>query len=136
MNETAREWITKADGDFRTAGREILVEEGPNFDAVCYHAQQCIEKLMKANRRKQVVERTWRALIGAVPFLGSLGGCTALGEPPDLSKGATMAEVERYERLQWVIGTPGVVGFLLLTSGLFEGGSAHLARRRKGRGGD
>jgi HEPN domain-containing protein len=48
MNETVREWVAKAEGDFRTAGREIEVEVGPNYDAVCYHAQQCIEKLMKA----------------------------------------------------------------------------------------
>jgi HEPN domain-containing protein len=48
MNETAREWIDKADGDYRTAGREIQVTDAPNFDAVCYHSQQCIEKLMKA----------------------------------------------------------------------------------------
>ncbi len=48
MNETIREWIAKVEGDYRTAGRELRVEADPNFDAVCYHAQQCIEKLMKA----------------------------------------------------------------------------------------
>jgi HEPN domain-containing protein len=48
MNETVQEWIAKAEGDFRTAGREIQVTDAPNFDAVCYHSQQCIEKLMKA----------------------------------------------------------------------------------------
>ena len=48
MNETVREWINKAEGDFRTAGREITAEEQPNYDAVCFHAQQCIEKLIKA----------------------------------------------------------------------------------------
>jgi len=48
MNETTKEWLTKAEGDFRTARREILVRDEPNFDAVCYHSQQCVEKLMKA----------------------------------------------------------------------------------------
>lgn len=48
MNETVREWIAKAEADYRTAGRELKVEVAANFDAVCYHAQQCIEKLMKA----------------------------------------------------------------------------------------
>ena len=48
MNETVKEWIVKAEGDFRTAGRELTAEEQPNYDAVCFHAQQCIEKLMKA----------------------------------------------------------------------------------------
>ena len=47
MNETVREWIAKAEGDYCTAGREFAVTERPNYDAVCYHAQQCIEKLMK-----------------------------------------------------------------------------------------
>lgn len=48
MNETVREWIEKAEGDYRTAGRELNVDDSPNYDAVCFHAQQCIEKLMKA----------------------------------------------------------------------------------------
>ncbi len=43
-----KEWLGKAEGDFRTADREIGVAEDPNFDAVCFHCQQCIEKLMKA----------------------------------------------------------------------------------------
>ena len=48
MNATVKEWIDKAEGDFATAGRELRAVEFPNFDAVCFHAQQCIEKLMKA----------------------------------------------------------------------------------------
>ena len=48
MNRTIQEWIDKGEADYLTAGREIAVAEGPNFDAVCFHAEQCIEKLMKA----------------------------------------------------------------------------------------
>ena len=48
MNGTVKEWVTKAEGDFATAGRELGTTNGPNFDAVCFHAQQCVEKLMKA----------------------------------------------------------------------------------------
>jgi HEPN domain-containing protein len=47
MNEVVKEWMTKAEGDFQTAGREFQAEP-PNYDAVCFHAQQCIEKYMKA----------------------------------------------------------------------------------------
>ena len=47
MNVVVEEWVHKAEGDFRTAGRELSAEP-PNYDAVCYHAQQCIEKLFKA----------------------------------------------------------------------------------------
>ncbi len=41
------EWIIKAQGDFLTASREVKANP-PNYDAVCFHAQQCIEKLIKA----------------------------------------------------------------------------------------
>ncbi len=47
MNETVREWIDKAGADYVTAEREFAAADDPNYDAVCFHAQQCIEKLMK-----------------------------------------------------------------------------------------
>ena len=47
MNEQVRAWVDKAEGDFETAGRELGVSARPNYDAVCYHCQQCIEKLLK-----------------------------------------------------------------------------------------
>ena len=48
MKGTAKEWTDKAEADFSTAARELKATESPNFDAVCFHAQQCVEKLMKA----------------------------------------------------------------------------------------
>ena len=48
MSEIIDEWIRKADADYATASREMLASEDANFDAVCFHSQQCIEKLMKA----------------------------------------------------------------------------------------
>jgi HEPN domain-containing protein len=48
MNELVREWVEKAEADFLTAGREMVALDRPNYDAVCFHAQQCVEKLMKA----------------------------------------------------------------------------------------
>lgn len=47
MNDVVREWIGKAEGDYLTATREVRADP-PNYDAVCFHAQQCVEKLMKA----------------------------------------------------------------------------------------
>lgn len=47
MNDTVREWVQKAERDYATATRELAALEQPNYDAVCFHAQQCIEKLMK-----------------------------------------------------------------------------------------
>ena len=48
MNATVKEWVTKAEGDYATAGRELRASECPNYDAACFHAQQCIEKSIKA----------------------------------------------------------------------------------------
>lgn len=48
MNATVSEWVAKAEGDYRTAQRELHPSGTPNFDAVCFHAEQCAEKLIKA----------------------------------------------------------------------------------------
>ena len=48
MKPAVAEWISKAEGDFVTAGRELRVRKSPNYDAVCFHAQQCAEKYLKA----------------------------------------------------------------------------------------
>ncbi len=48
MNPIAFEYVEKAEGDFATAERELGVTVNPNYDAVCFHAQQCAEKYLKA----------------------------------------------------------------------------------------
>jgi HEPN domain-containing protein len=48
MNPLTAEWIEKASADLATAGREMRAKKDPNNDAVCFHAQQCVEKLLKA----------------------------------------------------------------------------------------
>jgi len=48
MKPETAEWVVKAEGDFRTAERELAVTDFPNFDAVCFHAHQCVEKYLKA----------------------------------------------------------------------------------------
>jgi HEPN domain-containing protein len=48
MNPLTVEWIEKASADLATAGREMRARKDPNYDAVCFHAQQCVEKLLKA----------------------------------------------------------------------------------------
>lgn len=47
MKELTKEWIEKAEGDFAVANREYKAKI-PVYDAVCFHAQQCVEKYMKA----------------------------------------------------------------------------------------
>jgi HEPN domain-containing protein len=48
MNPLVAEWVLKAEGDYLTAGRELRARKSPNYDAVCFHAQQCAEKYLKA----------------------------------------------------------------------------------------
>ena len=48
MNLLTFEWITKADADLSTARREFRARKNPNYDAVCFHAQQAAEKYLKA----------------------------------------------------------------------------------------
>jgi HEPN domain-containing protein len=47
-SKTVKEWIAKAEGDFTVACREMRARKSPNYDAACFHSQQCVEKLMKA----------------------------------------------------------------------------------------
>jgi HEPN domain-containing protein len=48
MTSQVAEWVLKAEGDYLTAGRELRARKSPNYDAVCFHAQQCAEKYLKA----------------------------------------------------------------------------------------
>ena len=47
MKKLTREWISKAEEDYLVATRELKAKP-PALDAVCFHAQQCVEKYMKA----------------------------------------------------------------------------------------
>jgi HEPN domain-containing protein len=48
MNPLTLEWAQKAENDLLTAQREYRVRSNPNYDAVCFHAQQAAEKYLKA----------------------------------------------------------------------------------------
>jgi HEPN domain-containing protein len=48
MKPLTEEWIAKAEGDFVSAQREYRARKSSNFDSACFHAQQCIEKYLKA----------------------------------------------------------------------------------------
>ena len=53
MNELTTEWVAKAEGDYATAERELRARRRPNYDAVCFHAQQTVEKYLKAFLQEQ-----------------------------------------------------------------------------------
>jgi len=55
MKEITGEWIAKAEKDYLVAMRELKANP-PAGEAVCFHAQQCIEKYMKAILQENEIE--------------------------------------------------------------------------------
>lgn len=43
-----REWVEKAENDLRNAAHTLKMESDCPTDTVCFHAQQCAEKYVKA----------------------------------------------------------------------------------------
>lgn len=46
--ESVRNWVAKAEGDFNAAAHLLDTGDEEFNDAVCFHAQQCAEKYLKA----------------------------------------------------------------------------------------
>ena len=43
-----RQWVEKAEEDFRTAEYTLTMPENCPYGTICFHAQQCVEKYIKA----------------------------------------------------------------------------------------
>jgi HEPN domain-containing protein len=56
MKPITIEWVDKAENDFNTALREIRARKHPNYDAVCFHTQQFVEKYLKARMIEADIE--------------------------------------------------------------------------------
>jgi HEPN domain-containing protein len=80
MRRLTREWIDKAEADFRIATREVRVRRQPSYDGVCFHAQQCAEKYLKARLQEADIatpkihdlEQLMKALAAVEPEVGIL----------------------------------------------------------------
>ena len=48
MNEQTPEWVRKAEEDFSTIEQLFIEGKRPPLTVVCFHAQQCVEKYLKA----------------------------------------------------------------------------------------
>ena len=46
--EIAREWVEKAENDMKNAVHTLKLGKGCPTDTACFHAQQCVEKYLKA----------------------------------------------------------------------------------------
>lgn len=55
MKKITEEWIEKAEKDYLVAMRELKAEPLV-AEAICFHAQQCVEKYMKAILQENEVE--------------------------------------------------------------------------------
>ncbi len=55
MKPITREWIDNAEGDWASAGRESVVTTAPNYNLVCFLAQQCAEKYLKACLQEETI---------------------------------------------------------------------------------
>ena len=52
------EWMSKAEGDWASAQRELRARRAPNYDSACFHAQQCAEKYLKARLQQEGIAFT------------------------------------------------------------------------------
>ena len=48
MTPQAAEWVKKAEGDWNAAQQLNRVRKNQNYDAICFHCQQSVEKYLKA----------------------------------------------------------------------------------------
>ena len=48
MLKVIRQWIDRAEEDFRNAEHTLTLEKDCPFGTVCFHAEQCVEKYLKA----------------------------------------------------------------------------------------
>ncbi len=76
MNLVVAEWVSKAEGDYATEGRELRARRLPNYDAVCFHTQECAEKYLKAilqenNKRIPKIQFLLELLAMILKFDGS-----------------------------------------------------------------
>jgi HEPN domain-containing protein len=55
MDAETKAWVSKSERDYATMHREFRVADDPNYDDVCFHAQQCIEKLLKAHLQERQI---------------------------------------------------------------------------------
>lgn len=56
MKPITLEWVQKAEGDAATAERELHARPNPNYDAACFHAQQCVEKYVKGRLQEADIQ--------------------------------------------------------------------------------
>jgi HEPN domain-containing protein len=85
MTPLSQEWVQKAEGDYQTA-LWLMKASSINFDAVVFHAQQSVEKYLKALLQEKGVQ---------IPRTHDLEELLGLIVPLDPSWNAYRADVSR-----------------------------------------
>jgi HEPN domain-containing protein len=55
MTPMTAEWVRKAEGDYGVVSVLLRSRKKGRYDAVCFHAQQCVEKYLKARMVESVI---------------------------------------------------------------------------------
>lgn len=69
--DVVRGWIQKAENDLITAINTFETMTEPPLDTVCFHAQQCVEKYLKAFLTFHSIEFPYTHEVGDLAFLCS-----------------------------------------------------------------
>lgn len=48
VSQLVQQWVTKAENDLKNATHTLRLGDSGPLDTVCFHAQQCVEKYIKA----------------------------------------------------------------------------------------
>jgi HEPN domain-containing protein len=74
--KVTREWVEKAENDFANAVNTLKMEKRCPTDTVCFHAQQCVEKYLKAvlvwNRIEFAKTHNISELVALIPAIARL----------------------------------------------------------------
>src|SRR5581483_12043000 len=72
MKQRTLEWISKAEGDWIMSQRQRQAAD-PIWDGICFHAQQCAEKYIKAFLEEQTIAfQKTHDLVGLVDLSSGL----------------------------------------------------------------
>ena len=93
--EVVRDWIQKAENDLTTASHTVKLGKRCPTDTVCFHAQQCVEKYLKAMLVLAGIDFPRTHDLGVLVFRCS--GKTALDVlPEELDRMTEYATTSRY----------------------------------------
>ena len=90
-------WVEKAEEDYRNFQNTLKMGDDCPLDTVCFHAQQCVEKYLKARLVYLNID---------FPKIHDIGDIIKL-LPPGLNISLTLTEQERLTSYAWMGRYPG-----------------------------